>query len=371
MKKIFLFIFLFIPVQLILSEEILLEVINDAPAWNYPHRGSGTGINVFRKEIENSAILIKKGEIVKGRTFKYHKETIGGKEYYLNEVIYDNREYTVQADNLAPAFSTKLFDDSWMVSFENLSGIFWIRDCYLSVLLSNNRDAFHEFEYKSIDRYNEFKEKDEYLYEEWYEYTNIGTCLEMNQITIYIGGFVKSGFWITDIININNGYKVTVINPMFGEPYSLFNIFFSNPITFPTAKPSFDLLLIKDGDYLDIFLETTENHLETYCRVNKDIIDELNSLLKNNNCNLSEITWPRRADGSMDYSPFEVLNNVHTEAPSNSQLIDTAYDESQTEFAQHTKESPPIPLLAWIAIAGGALLLSGGVILFVKRRKKR
>ena len=54
--------------------------------------------------------------------------------------------------------------------------------------------------------------------------------------------------------------------------------------------------------------------------------------------------------------------------PVNNVSVIEHYDD---EFARSAKEPSPMSSWVWFAIAGSALLLSSGVVLFVKRRKNK
>jgi hypothetical protein len=303
-KNILLVIIFFIPVQFMAGQVLLFRVIEDAPAWNYP----GGFRNILTEK--NWAIIIKKDETVWGSRI-FNKDIIDGKEYLTVVIIYNTQEYMMQANRLVPAATSSLFDDSWISSPDNGSDAYWIRDGYLGALASRSRDTFYNVERNWIDSYNSYKDIDMYIDEEWYEYANVRTCLEINQIGLLVGGFLRKAFWITNIMNINSGYKVTVFDPEFVENhYYTPPVYFYNSIPFPSDRDVFELLFIRDNDYMEMYLDTAENHLATFVKVNKDIMDMLNTLLKTNACDLSKITsWPRRADGSMDYPPPLNMSN--------------------------------------------------------------
>jgi hypothetical protein len=444
MRNILFVIVLFIPVQFMVGQELLFRVIEDAPAWNYP-REFGTALTGG-----NWAIIIKKDETVKGHRIFYSKDAIDGKEYFLVAIKYNNREYQMRSNRLVPAAASSLFDDSWITSPDNGSDAYWIRDGYLGVLVSRNRDTFYNVERNWIDSYNRSKEMNEYILKEWHESADISACLEINQITLHIGGFINRMFWIKNIISINKGYKVTVFDPEFeGNHYYTPPAYFYNSIPFPSDRGSFDLLFIRDNDYMEMYLDTVENHFATFVKVNKDIVDALNTLLENNTCDLSKITsWPRQADGSMDYPPplnmsnyvatHRTLDNLRlrdtastsaklvTTLPKGTEVqvietgpattidgisahwvrvtsgngytgwcfggylegirtpdvgnsviesqgpdISTGVIEGQVnELIRHDNKQRFMPPWAVLAIIGGAVILAGGVVLFIVKRKK-
>jgi hypothetical protein len=363
MRKIFLCVFFLITVSFIPCEDVLYRVIKDTPAW---HDG------VVIKKKNNIAMTIKKDEIVKGKDF--FLSSIDEKDCFVSVIEYsDYDEYIVRTDILVPANTVNLFDDSLINMPDSDSR--WLLDYYLYALMSRNRDTFYEFEYYFIDLWNKGREyrisSGSSLFdgnEEWYEevcYYDL-SCLEIFQTCILVGGFLtKNRFLITNIVNINNGYKVTVVDCIFvgGSSYGSNH---KNTIAFPTDKRFFDLLLIKDNDFIDMYLDTTENYLATFVRVNKDIVDELTSLLRNNICDLSKIkSFPKRADGGMiKYSPPEKDTDVF--------WVEDKMSKAAIEkkaIKQNNGEASTLPLWAWFAIIGGAAVAVGGGVVFAVKRK--
>ena len=58
------------------------------------------------------------------------------------------------------------------------------------------------------------------------------------------------------------------------------------------------LILHINGDYLSVYSETNNEHLVTYVKISDNLEEQLISLFKYKVCDLSKVTWPRRADGS-------------------------------------------------------------------------
>ncbi|MCL2382475.1 MAG: SH3 domain-containing protein [Treponema sp.] len=295
MKNIFIFYFFLFLGSFASSEELLFRVIEDAPAWHFPHSG-----NMSRG---NSALTLKEGEIVEAAegtgALRIVKRTIDGSDYHVHLFVHNNRRIQIQAHTLVPANTLDLFNDSWITSFGGRKDDYWILAYYLNVLRAGARDAFREVDGGHIDAFIRARDFDTQL---WYETFYIDRGLEINQISLSAGGFVPRSYWVTSIIVSNNGFMVTISNPQFETISALDRYHWTVPL--PTDRRSFNILLIKDNDYLDMYLETTENLLATFVRVNRTVVDELNNLLRTNTVDLSRITaWPRRADGSMDFPP--------------------------------------------------------------------
>ena len=65
-----------------------------------------------------------------------------------------------------------------------------------------------------------------------------------------------------------------------------------------------------DGDYLDISINDME--IFTLVVLYDEMEHQINNLMKNDTCDLSNIPWPRRADGSMDYPPLVDMSAYQT-----------------------------------------------------------
>jgi len=272
-------------------------VVNDAPIWNFDHTGVMTN--------DNHVLILKEGSIVSGIGAGNFETVIEGNTYLINTIIVNNQRYRIQTEMILPANSDDFFNDTWISEFNKS---FWILNGYLKALISINRESFNSIEEKYINGFSTLNRAlGKFSEGEWYNLAMIQKCLEINNVTIHAGGFIKRDFWITNILNINNGYRVTVYDPSDSFGLNIRGIndsYLWNPILFPNNRRSYDLLLVLDNDYLDMYLESQDKRLATFVKVDKVIVDVLNNILKNNNADLSKISfWPRRADGTMDYPP--------------------------------------------------------------------
>jgi hypothetical protein len=195
-----------------------------------------------------------------------------------------------------------LLDDSWLGDIHNENRPYWILQYYLDVLLSKNRDTLYQYEKIFIDAYND--PQMHWELGEWYASYD-AVCqdsLFFTQTSILVGGFITQDLWITNTIRLENGYKFTVklfdIDPNTERKY-YFNKYTSK---IPIDRSLFDIILIRDGKYIDMYLDTLDTYLARYVQVDKTIVNEVTTLIKTNTCDLSKITsWPRRVDGGMDY----------------------------------------------------------------------
>jgi len=120
------------------------------------------------------------------------------------------------------------------------------------------------------------------------------------------------------------------------------------------------LYLYLDGDCMDIYVDSKDLHLGTLVKVKKEFIEEYQSLIRNNTCNLSRITsWPKRADGSMDYSPPSLATDFNNEDKMPKSAIENKNNDEESTMS----------LWAWFAIIGGAAVVVGGAAVFLIKRK--
>jgi len=130
------------------------------------------------------------------------------------------------------------------------------------------------------------------------------------------------------------------------------------------------MILHVDGEYMDIYINGTDlqHKFGTIVRVKEEFIRQYQYLIKNGNCDLTNVQWPRRADGSMDYSlPTPSVPEEPKQPEVDELSVDTATEPQLS--AQNSSKTSNIPLWAWLSIAGGTVAVAG-VAVFAVRRKK-
>jgi len=361
MKKIFFILIFNLFVCILMGQEILLKAIEDAYLWSFSQSSPRT--------FENSVGIVKKDEIVSAGGSGYYETTVNGIMSRNTIIFYNGTKYGIQIDKFIPINSIDMFNNLWLTTFTNRDETFWINADYLGILPLGKRDAFKNIEGVWIDSYNKRKDMDMYMLETWYEFANVQTQLDITKVTLYAGGFSMRWLWIINIIPIKNGYRVTVVDDFF-ESFAISIDHLWNKIQFPNDRRSYNLLLIKDKDYLDMYLDSQDKRLATFVKVDKIIVDELNNILKNNNADISKITfWPRRADGSMDYPPPGVdLSRTNDEIISDNKIADNIVSQ-QNVMTQDNGEKSSLPLPLLLAIIGG-VVIAVGVVVVVLRKKK-
>jgi len=69
------------------------------------------------------------------------------------------------------------------------------------------------------------------------------------------------------------------------------------------GKQEFNLIIYIDGDYVDLYVDSNENKMGTFVFVTNEFIKQFNNLIKTDTCDLTNVQWPKRAEGSTGSSP--------------------------------------------------------------------
>jgi hypothetical protein len=298
--------------------------------------------------------------------------------YHVTRIKHSNDLYAIRTGNLLPAGNGRLprdwitpselqwrivFDERWRVPPAHKR---WVISYYLDVLRSQNRDTFLKYEKAYIDWLLE-RERGTNYPGDWYEGTLDYESLIFFDAVIIMGGLHRHTFFIMDISPFSTGYKIT----MSGDKW--FALYETNPPALPfprySERQNFDMIFIPDGDFMDVYLDTLDNHFASFAKVDTAVLEELHALVETNIVDLSRIVWPRRADGTMDFPPPVVSSNAPAQQVVD-ESIEIIYDIEDQESAvvQNDTSASSMPLWVWLAIIGG-VVVAGGVLVVVVRRK--
>jgi len=202
----------------------------------------------------------------------------------------------INAKDIRPANSIELFGFDILATYNNI-----VISYTLDILRSTDRKTL--FRHEPFFEENQQRWEDEHRrYVHWYEEYN------SSQSGFFVTNAVL-GFgdrWALLVGNIERtvyGYRVRSKEANRNFLRSVRNV--------PTMKwgfdmdmRGFDLLIHIDGDYIDLYINSTENRIGTFVSVPDEFIRQFNNLIRTNTVDLSRITsWPRRADGTMDFPP--------------------------------------------------------------------
>jgi hypothetical protein len=342
------------------------------------------------KQIDNKGkveyditITLNKGDIVYSKG-KVKSDFIRSTLDYVFMMIlaepYDG--YEIQVKNLSPintenVFGKEIFidyppdrdfDDGFFLSPGDVKEM-WVPGYYCSVLKSKDRETLLKFN-STVVVLSEIKGgQSDYWYGDDRAGIRNGRCMFYNA-AIKIGE--GTNFLVKNIKKTEYGYAVNCVESASdyrdkeGKYRTLHKVFQDTSEFWEKYKPSDEmtLYLYLDGDYMDIYVDGKDLHLGTIVKVKKEFIEEYQSLIRFNTCDLSRITsWPRRADGSMDYPSVSATDINNTEETEN-------YDDSAiAEFAKEkpTNKGSGVKI---IMIAGIAVLLGGGAAAFLIKHRK-
>jgi len=256
---------------------------------------------VFRK--------LEQGTVVLGETAALN-DKINDVFEDIAIIMYEGNRYAIRTGNLRPLGDGRL-PENWITAPDAQRK--WVISYYLDALRSQDRGTFMNYEQSWIEWRTEnlewimAHEDLEGTSLRWYSDStfNFESLVFYNAVVI-MGGFNRFNFFITAIASHNTGYKVTmfgdrrivnIIDPDFWQTFQM-------PLPLWSERQSFDLIFIPDGDFMDVYLDSPENHFATFAKVDAVILEELENLVQTNEVDLSRITsWPRRADGTMDIPP--------------------------------------------------------------------
>jgi hypothetical protein len=353
MNKYFLLI-IFLTVTLVLFGEEL-EYITIRKTMLYDN--NTTDLNKLRDALFEIDKDIKVKYSVLSHVFKKTKENIiVGTFIYNNKNIYDVRKYYFDCADLIPANTVDTFDPSFISDLNNGNRKTWIPAYYIKVLQSLDRDTILTLD-KHWREFDRFWLGSPYP-EEWYErFLLIFPCNEFDISNSALVLNSKIGMMIKNIKKTNNGYIVTVKFAM-----KDWEIFKHDDLNWDNVKGKefFDMILCIDGDYMDVYLDDMEHKLTTFALVDQIFLRELELLVENKKADLSKVRFPRRADGSIDDFPLpELLTDIdvsQTEDETPESVIE------KKAVIQNNADKKSLPLWAWLAIAGGLVIIIGGTL---------
>ena len=230
----------------------------------------------------------------------------------------------------------------------------WVPEHYRAVLSGKNRDILRDIQ-PGIFAFDHWIEKD---YFPWYGNTQADI---QNGRAMFYNSVIKLGigthFAVENIINKDYGYLVFCVISVRDLRWR--GAFLYGSSFWDVYKPgdAVTLFLYIDGDYLDIYVNGNDMHLGTFIKVQKEFIKQYQSLIRTNTCDLTNVIWPRRAEGSTGIPPiFEIPDSLK---------LESTEEESSNTDNKNDKDVKPLPFWVWIVIGAGIV---GGVM--VLRKKK-
>jgi hypothetical protein len=262
--KSFLFLMLIIP-QLIFAEDIYFKVIETTPAWteiNFPKPGNISG-------------EIQEGSIVKGhRGVKF--SSLEGINILFQNIFYNGKQMLIYANSIIPLETQDLFDENLLHNTEKPL----ISSFYINALRSNNREMIYLHDKPAWEEMLALIDENlQYGANDWWFYAIGRENLTITQTALTLRSDAKdrSELLIKNIKKTGLEYIVTVKEGTLFQPV---NKWWNWPK--PEERELFTVLLIPDGDYIDLYLENKDTLIDTFVFVNEELITQLNNLIDGN-----------------------------------------------------------------------------------------
>ena len=247
------------------------------------YESDGT-FNYYARDIDkNETVKISKAQIYYGVSdWKYSVE-----------ILYHDTHYFTNVGNLVPESTQNVLSDN--ISLIHSEDAEWLSSYYFDMLKERNRDVVKSKQQNGFREYQD--RKTEFDYEWYYTLSFLRPTYFFNSVVTISLLFDNCSFLVKNISKKNSDYLIEA------EVYDWF---------MPDATNSYstgDYVLLKvsaDGDYLNLFCDG--QLLGQFVKTNNETKTEIKSLMRDNTCDLSKITWPRHADGTCDYDD-EILKN--------------------------------------------------------------
>ena len=210
------------------------------------------------------------------------------------------KEYCINVESLKPLKTTILFPDSWLTKSADSDRKIWVIDYYVNTMLKQDRNLLLTAEKGWIRTEN----VEAVLPYKWYEHFDSNEGLLIFQGVISIGSILRKNYWIINNSKFNNGYRVTVTgdSDVYEADESNGTDLTKNlRLPRPSQRKQFDLIMIPDGDYMNVYLDSTDYKIATFAKMQKDFLSQFDTMLKTGSYDISQVIWPRHEDGSCDY----------------------------------------------------------------------
>jgi len=336
---------------------------------------------------DENELIIHAGEMISTTAAVTHGEIRGNSiEHHLVIRFGEpNNRFWTFAKHFRPAntedvFGEDIFIDHPMDTWDDDLEIFtvgdadrmWVPASFLNVLMGLNRDALLDI-FPSIAHLE--RRFPGGLVLQWHEdqHADIryGRAMFYNSAIMLGEG---NRFAVRNIRRTDFGYAVdAVVSTLDWRESDLW--FLSGGAFWSAYGPgnAVTLLLRFDGDYLEIYTDGSGIHVGSFARVGREFIAQYQSLIRTNAADLTNVQWPRRADGSMSaklppgIAPEPEIAAAPEEPPP--PAAEAMPEIQPAPVAEAQSRENEVPLRALLAIAGGAVAVVGGLAALLARKK--
>ena len=278
MKRIIIFILILFTILPVYSQNTKWKALNDLDVYEI----SWDGINYFK----NGSKILSGTDVLGIDSMVYTSKT------EKMEMVNINKEYMyfVDINSLVPTNSTDLFDSKLLKPCLRKNNFEIIPYSYFLALNQKNRDYLCTLEKEGYKNYQKTKTD---MDNEWYESRAYYNESSIYNVSINLINVFSSYYFMVQSINRkSNQYFVTAEVTYFRE-------FEKKKYSIPKIHDVIELIITIDGDYL--IVEYQEDILGSFVISDKKTSEQIDKFIRNNNCDYSQITWPRHADGTSDF----------------------------------------------------------------------
>jgi hypothetical protein len=292
MKR-FLLLVVLIP-RIVFAEDVYFKVIETTPTWD--DNTEPTPNNINGKILEGSIV---KGYL--GISFSRIKGAYDNIPF--QSIFYDNKRFQIYADSVIPLATQDLFDENVLYSPERplTSPLFMnaLRSSNLNLIYLHDKTEWDEFlvtqdwREEDIERFVKAETGNWFLMQ---YISNESMRITQTTLSLYSGNKHSIGLLIKNIIKTKDGYNLTVKGGGSYFEYIKRNWKWS----VPEEREFFTVLLVLDGDYLDLYLENKNNLIDTFGFVNKEFNIQFNNLKLGYPVDLTNVKWPHRSSKQLN-----------------------------------------------------------------------
>jgi hypothetical protein len=328
------------------SEDIIYIVTRETPLFNF-NNGS-----VIR--------ILAKGEELRYGDYETHK---GFQQYEIRVITGQEEKGMVNLNDI--------LSEGSQILPESVTSKQWIYSFYQDILFEQDREALFKHETFWRDDYEKTMEREPAFWDTYWWENFYPTYFDIRNNIISIGEL----FW-DDLIyfaltqQYQNG-DITVVKAVCTAKKGDFP---ENPINKLFEKGNgYTIILKRDGDYMDFYVGDESNKVCTLIGIDKPFFDSIVGIVRGENVDLSQLTWPRRADGSMDYPPPGTEKAVIPEQPE-TVVVDTPpaeYEDTAViaPAGETVVQEPGIGLPLVIMLAALGIAVAAGVVFMIRRKR--
>lgn len=277
-------------------------------------------MSVFSQEI---IYRVKKGTVYEnGDCEKFEMENteiISLKKYdsegyfYIKPVNYtfNKFEVTIRDDKRRYFDGSIELSDSVKFVKSNEEANVYIPYYYLNALKNKDKQII----FQNQPDWNYFKNTYQTLEGEKFYDTFSPESLSLGNLFVY---FTMHNFYLIESVEYEDGvYKIKLYRSPFDSVGDESKFQYEQP--YPSSYMSYKdeneitLLLEFDGDYLDIWINKKDIHMGKYFLMTESTAQEIQKLVKTNDCNLANVYFPRHSNGTSDYDNKVISPHVYVE----------------------------------------------------------